>query len=156
MSRRAKSRHLSSFKKRHAMRVPGSYVGSNRALSGESTREIRKGTRAHSRHWPGQSWSRLHRRRRISAQYEEGARRRRQCRDLGRSLFLPSAAGGRAAVLGRIFRFIKREGCAFAPQLPARKRNRTMGLLRLRLHEQTRREASPSGQFISGKSSREL
>ena len=40
----------------------------------------------------------------------------------------------------KYFELLSRERCALAPQLPARKRNGSLGMLRLRLHAQAGRE----------------
>jgi len=86
---------------------------------------------------------------RIPAQRAASARGRCGCRDLGWDLFLWSAAGGRTPILGRILRFTKCKGRALATQLPARKWNRTVGLLRLCLHATAGRKTSWCGQIIS-------
>src|SRR5260370_36767249 len=93
--------------------------------------------------------ARLHRRRRISTQHARGARGQIRNCDLGENLLLRSAARGRAPVLGRVFRTAQRKGCALATQLPARERNRAVGLLRLRLHETAGGKTPNSKRVIS-------
>src|ERR1700724_1606322 len=68
-------------------------------------------------------------------------------------MLLRSTAGGRASLLGRIFRIVERERRTLAPELPSRKRHRTMGLLRLRLHPEAGGETAQLRQIISPKSS---
>src|SRR6266481_5809224 len=67
-------------------------------------------------------------------------------------MLLPSTAGGRASLLGRIFRVVERERRTFAPELPPRKRHRTVGLLRLRLHPEAGGETARLRKIISPKS----
>src|SRR5438046_9431663 len=64
-------------------------------------------------------------------------------------MLLRSATGGRTTILGRIFRTHQCKGRAFTPELPARKRHRSLGLLRLRLHEKAGRKIARSGRIVS-------
>src|SRR5437588_7797666 len=64
-------------------------------------------------------------------------------------MLLRSAPGRRTALLGRIFRTHQRKGRAFTPKLPTRERDRAVGVLRLRLHNETGRAIARPGGIIS-------
>jgi hypothetical protein len=101
------------------------------ALSRESPGKIGKGMRTYRCDRKRNAREGLYRRRRIPLRHGAGTLKRNGGCDLGRDLFLRSAARRGATVLGRIFRPPQREGRAFPAKLPARKRNGAMGLLRL-------------------------
>ena len=58
---------------------------------------------------------------------------------MGGGMLLPNAIAGGTPLLGRILRIDPGSGRPFAPQLPPRKRHRTLGLQQLQLHTPFRR-----------------
>src|SRR5579863_7124252 len=60
---------------------------------------------------------------------------------MGRSLLLPDAPAGRAAVLGKILRVDARAGCARSAEVPGSKWIGTLGVRGLRLHGQAGAQA---------------
>jgi hypothetical protein len=87
------------------------------AISGESASQARRRSGAASCHRRRNAGTGLRSRRRISAQHGRRAYQRRWPRALGRSLLLPDAFAGRAAVLGKVLRADARSGCARSPEV---------------------------------------
>src|SRR6266568_6727304 len=121
----------------------------NHALSRQSSRESRPGKTAAASHRRRLARSRLDCRRRIRLRSPARAQWQGWCSTLGRDLFLRHAAGRGAALLGGIFRVAQREGRAQPQELPARKRQRTVGVLELRLHQTTRRTVAATRRIVS-------